>query len=97
MAAVSLWVPVPFYLATVGDPLANKTILEFFNDRLGLGVDLGDMDAEISQQHELIAKLRNDLPDVDDTIKKLENNLTISEEENQKLVAEIEKALNNKT
>ena len=53
----------------------------------------GDLDEEIRQQNQAIAEMRASSPDVDESIRRLENNLRLSDEENQRLVKEIEKFL----
>jgi proteasome assembly chaperone (PAC2) family protein len=93
---VSLWVPIPFYLVAVDDPKARRRVLEFFNQRFNFGIDLSDLDEEIRQQDEKIAEVRNSFPDIDESISRLESNLRLSEEENQKLVQEIGKFLREK-
>lgn len=90
---VSLWVPIPFYLLAVDDPKAEKRVLEFFNRRFDLGLDLSDLDKEIKNQNVKLAQARESSPDIDEAIKRLESNLTLSPEENQRLVREIEKSL----
>ncbi|MFC1940360.1 PAC2 family protein [Chloroflexota bacterium] len=93
LIGVNLWVPIPFYLVTVDDPKAEKRVLEFFNQRFELGIDLSDLDEGVRQQNEKIVQVRSNFPDIDESIRRLESNLTISPEENQKLVTEIEKFL----
>lgn len=93
---VSLWVPIPFYLVAVDDLTAEKRVLEFLNQRLDLGIDLSDLDEEIRQQNEIITEVRNRFPDIDESIQRLESRVRLSEEENQKLVREIEKFLRKK-
>jgi len=88
---VNLWVPVPFYLVAVDDPKARRRVLEVFNQRFDLGIDLSDLDEEIRQQNQAIAEVRSSSPDIDESIKRLESNLRLSEEESQRLVKEIEK------
>lgn len=90
---VNLWVPIPFYLVTGDDPKAQRRILEFFNQRFDLGIDFGDLEEESGRQNQMIAEMRNDFPDIDGPIKRLESNLMLSEEESQRLVREIEKLL----
>ncbi|MDD5190442.1 MAG: PAC2 family protein, partial [Dehalococcoidales bacterium] len=46
----NLWVPVPFYLVGQTDPRAQKTILEFLDNRILLALDYKNLD--ISQQHQ---------------------------------------------
>jgi len=93
---VSLWVPIPFYLVAVEDPEAEKKVLEFLNQRFVLGIDFHDLDEEIRKQNEKIAQMRIHLPEVDEYIRKLESNLRLSEEENERLVKEIEEFLQEK-
>ncbi len=90
---VNLWVPVPFYLLAVGDPSAEKKTLEFFHQRFGLQIDLSDLDEEIIEQNAKIAELRQRSPEIDQLLTKLESNLSLSQEENEKLVKEIEEFL----
>ncbi|MFH1381866.1 MAG: PAC2 family protein [Chloroflexota bacterium] len=91
--AVSLWAAIPFYLTTVNDVEAERRVLEFFNNRFNLGMDFSDLDEEISRQNQAIARVRAGSPDVDESIRKLENNLSLGEEETQKLIKEIDKVL----
>ena len=93
---VNLWVPIPFYLVSVNDPKSEKAALEFFNQRFGLGIDLSDLDEEIRRQNQIIAEARGSFPDIDQSISKLESNLRLSDEENQRLVIEIERLLRGK-
>lgn len=93
---VNLWVPIPFYLAASEDPTAEKRVLEFFNQRLDLGIDLSDLDEEIRRQNEKLAEVRSSFPDVDESVRRLESNLRLSEEESQRLIKDIEKFLREK-
>lgn len=90
---VNLWVPIPFYLVAANDPEAQRRVLEFFNQRFSLGIDFNDLDDETRRQNQLITKLRNSSPDIDESIRRLESNLMLSEEENQTLVKEMDKFL----
>ncbi len=93
---VSLWVPIPFYLVAADDPKAQRRVLEFFNQRFDLGIDFSDLEEEIRHQNQVIAEVRNSFSDIDESIRKLESNLRLSEEESQRLVREIEKFLREK-
>jgi proteasome assembly chaperone (PAC2) family protein len=93
---VTLWVAIPFYLATVGDPKAQKILLDFFNKRFNLGLDLSDLDEEIRQQNVKIFELRNRNPEVDAYINKLESNTRLTDDESQDLIAEMERFLGEK-
>jgi len=90
---VSLWVPIPFYLAAMEDPQAQKKVLNFLNERLDLKIDFGDVDQEIREQNEQLTRARSLFPEIDDYINRLESNLTLSEEENGELIKKIEEFL----
>jgi proteasome assembly chaperone (PAC2) family protein len=87
---VSLWVPIPFYLAAMKDAQAQKKVLSFLNERLDLKIDFSDLDQEIREQNEQLARARSRFPQIDDYINRLESNLTLSEEENGELIKKIE-------
>jgi proteasome assembly chaperone (PAC2) family protein len=87
---VSLWVPIPFYLAVMEDAQAQKKILSFLNERLDLEIDFSDLDREVREQNEQLAQLRSRFPQIDDYINRLESNLMLSEEENGELIKKIE-------
>jgi proteasome assembly chaperone (PAC2) family protein len=87
---VSLWVPVPFYLAEMEDTQAQKKVLSFLNERLALEIDFSDLDQEIREQNEQLARARSRFPQIDDYINRLESNLMLSEEENGELIKKIE-------
>lgn len=89
VAAASLWVPIPFYLVAAEDPRAWRKTVEFLDRRFGLGIDLGDLDEDVARQDEKIAELRSRSSEVDSYIRKLESNLGLTEEENEKLVKEV--------
>jgi len=87
---VSLWVPIPFYLATTEDAQAQKRVLSFLSERLDLRIDFADLDEEIRKQNELLAKARSRSPHIDDCVSRLERNLMLSEEENAELIRKVE-------
>jgi len=87
---VSLWVPIPFYLAAAEDAQAQKKVLSFLNERLDLKMDFSDLDQEIREQNEQLAQARSRFPQIDDYINRLESNLMLSEEENGELIKKIE-------
>jgi proteasome assembly chaperone (PAC2) family protein len=89
----SLWVPIPFYLMAVEDPQAWKEPLKFFDQRFALGLDFTDLDEEIERQNEQLAQLRACSPEIDSYIRRLEIKLSLTEEENEKLVKEVEEFL----
>lgn len=89
----TLWVPVPFYLAGNDDPSAQKKIMEFLDNRLNLRLNFARIDVEIMRQEERLARLRQEKPEIDRTLQKLEDNLALSETEHETLVKEIEEYL----
>jgi len=93
---VSLWPVIPFYLAGVDDWEAQKRVLEFLDERFGLGIDFSDINEDVAKQNEKIAQLRTRSPEVDNYVQKLESNLTLTEEESEKLVREVEEFLGRK-
>ena len=90
---VSLWVPIPFYLAAMEDPQAQKKVLSFLSERLHLEIDFSDVDQEIREQNEQLARARSLFPKIDDYINRLESNLMLSEKENEELIRKIEEFL----
>jgi len=87
---VSLWVPIPFYLLAMEDAQAQRKVLSFLNERLDLKIDFSDLDQEIREQNEQLARARSRFPQIDDYINRLESNLMLSEEENGELIKKIE-------
>lgn len=90
---INLWVPIPSYLVTNEDPRAQKRVLQFFDERLGLNIDFSDINHEVEEQNEKLAQARLRLPEVDDYIRRLESNLSLSQEENERLTKEVEEFL----
>ncbi|MDH4067549.1 MAG: PAC2 family protein [Dehalococcoidia bacterium] len=90
---VSVWVLIPFYLAAMEDPQAQRKVLSFLSERLGLRIDFSDLDQEIGEQNEQLAVARSRFPQIDDYINRLESNLVLSREENGELVKKIEEFL----
>lgn len=93
LPGAGLWVPVPFYLVAADDPQAWRKMIAFLDRRLQLGIDLANLDREVAQQNERLAQLRSGSPDIDACISKLETNQTLSEEENETLVREVQHLL----
>jgi predicted ATP-grasp superfamily ATP-dependent carboligase len=82
----SIWVPIPFYLLSVDDPRARRKTIDFINNRFSLGIDLADIDEEIHQQNTLIAQIANQFPELDELLHKLESNVSLTEEENNRMI-----------
>ncbi len=93
IAGISLWVPVPFYLLAAEDPWACKKVMEFFDRRFDLNINFASIDDEIARQDREIAQVRNQVPELDSYISKLENNLGLTVDESEKLVKELEEWL----
>jgi proteasome assembly chaperone (PAC2) family protein len=85
-----LWVPVPFYLVSAEDPRACKRVIEFLDNRLGLGIDYSDLNDEITEQNKKMAELTSQMPELGGYIQKLETSLVLSSEEGEKLAKEVE-------
>src|SRR4030042_459011 len=81
----AIWVPVPFYLVSAGDPRAFRKTADFLNKRFSLNIDLSDIDEEIHTQNAKIARVANQFPEVDEFLHRLESNIALSEEENNRL------------
>lgn len=90
---IGLWVPIPFYLLSVEDPLGWKKVIEFLNVRFSLQLAFSDLDKEISTQSDKLSRLALRLPEIDQCFWKIERNLSLTEEENRKLIEEIEESL----
>jgi proteasome assembly chaperone (PAC2) family protein len=89
----ALWMPVPFYLVSIGDPRACKKTVDFFNKRFELDIDLSVFDEEIHRQNEKIARLANRFLELDDFLHKLEANVSLTDEESSRLVQLMEEHL----
>jgi proteasome assembly chaperone (PAC2) family protein len=91
--AACLWVPVPFYLMTAEDPEACKKVLGVLNTRLQLHLNFRNLDNEMLEQNQKIARARREFPELDEYISKLESNLGLTAEEGEKLVKEMDELL----
>ncbi len=91
--AASLWVPVPFYLSATEDLSACRKIIDFFDKRFALGLDLRDLYYAEARQNEKLAEIRFSFPDIDGFIKNLEDNVPLSQEDSEKLAKDIEEYL----
>jgi len=93
IVGASLWGEVPYYLAAQEDPRAWETLIELFNKRFNLGIDLGEINRAIEKQEEMIDKMRMENTEIDEYIRKLETFRTLTHDESEKLVNEIENLL----
>ncbi|MGI2335178.1 MAG: PAC2 family protein [Dehalogenimonas sp.] len=89
LEAVSLWVPVPFFLATHTDEGGVRRTLAFLREKLALPLDLeGAVKAE-QQLREKLGQLRTGSADVDRALTMLESNLSLTEYEAGQLAAAV--------
>jgi len=90
---VNLWVPVPYYLASIDDPRACKRLIYFFNSKFDLGVDFTKLDGQIAQQDDQIARLFQRSPEIEAFVRRLEAGDGLDGEESEKLAREMAEAL----
>jgi predicted ATP-grasp superfamily ATP-dependent carboligase len=91
--AASLWVPMPFYLVAAEDAAACRKVVDFFDKKLTLGMDLTDLDEAVARQNEKLDQIRFSFPEVDSYIRNLESNVALSQEDSEKLAKDIEEYL----
>ena len=96
LRSVSLWPQIPFYLTACEDPQAIKLTLAFLNRKLNLKMDLKEWDETVREQYVKISLLRARNPEVQTFIERLETGLSLTEEEEMKLVEEVPKFLRKK-
>lgn len=82
----SLWVPVPFYLLATGDFRACRKIIDFLNGRFDLRIDFAKLEEEIARQNKKITQITSRFPELGDFIHRLESNLSLTEEESNRLI-----------
>ncbi len=85
----SIWVDVPFYLAPLKDPVAQKKLLEFFGQKFNLHIDLRELDNEIKDQNEKIVKLMEQDSEINSFINLLESGMSLEREDQLKLAKQI--------
>jgi proteasome assembly chaperone (PAC2) family protein len=91
--AASLWVPVPFYMVSINDLRACRRVVDFLSQRLDLDMDFTSIDKLLGEQNQAILRATEIFPEIMDTIRKLETNSNISENESTRLVEVIEECL----
>lgn len=97
LPGASLWVPIPFYLLAWDDAAAQKRVLEFLDQRLALHLDFGELDNRIREENDRLAQARQQSPELDGYITRLESNQPLTQEESEKLVKGIQEYLSRKT
>ena len=93
IGGVNLWEEIPFYLAQEEDPRAWKTMIEFFDKRFNLALNLDEIDQRIEEQEQRINQLRIAKPEIDECLAKLERGGELTQTESEKLVKEIDDLL----
>jgi predicted ATP-grasp superfamily ATP-dependent carboligase len=91
--AVSLWLPVPFYLASLIDQGGAARLLSFFRQKLALPVDSEPVAEAARKQREQIATLRASSPEVEKYLNMLESNLSLTEYAAGTLAAAVRQSL----
>ncbi|MEW6585944.1 MAG: PAC2 family protein [Nitrospirota bacterium] len=86
---LSLWLEVPFYLASVRDYQAIKTALSFFGERFNLGLDLEGLDRRIRRQNDELDRLRTENFEINRYLGLLESGLGLKEDIRVKLAREV--------
>ena len=91
--AVSLWVPVPFYLAPFVDQGATRRVLAFLGKKLALPLELETaVEAENAQRTKL-GVLRGMSAEVEKSLTMLESNLSLTEYEIGQLAMAVRESL----
>lgn len=90
---VCLWVPIPFYLATVGDRRAEITVISHFSEWFKWRLDVSDLEREAKRQQEAIDRVREDNAEIDDYLSRVESRQDLTQEEHLKLIKAIEEGL----
>jgi len=91
--AVSLWLPVPFYLAPLSDAGGVYKILSVLRHKLALQIDTAAASESARMQRERLAALRGSTADIEKYLNMLESNLSLTEYEAGALAAAVRQAL----
>ena len=70
--------------------------MEFLNQRFRWEIDLSEFDTTIKSQNQKINEVRSLYPEIDTLLARLESNLPLTEDENLKLVKQVETYLKEK-
>ena len=96
LQGANLWVPVTFYLMNSDDPRGQRRVLEFLDSRLGLQLSFAQSDEDIRRQDDRIVRLRQEQPEIDKIIGKLETEERLTEAEHEQLIREVDEYLRKK-
>ena len=91
--AVSLWQPVPFYLAPFTDETGAHKVVSLFRQKMALPINPESLAAAARNQREGLAALRSSTPDVEKYLNMLESNLSLTEYEAGALAAAVRQVL----
>ncbi len=96
---ISLWGRVPNYISEIPNPQVCQAILMVLTRMLGIKIDFSEIEAEArhssKQIEELVSYVRQQDPELDQHIEKLERGMSVeaSEEDKQRFFEEIEEFL----
>jgi proteasome assembly chaperone (PAC2) family protein len=79
--SVSLWAPVPHYIAAPPNPPATLGLLQRFGSLLGLHLDLGRLEESVGSWRERVDEVAGDDEDVRTYVRKLEERYDAEEQE----------------
>jgi predicted ATP-grasp superfamily ATP-dependent carboligase len=82
----TLWASMPFYMVGLQDPASVRTIVSFIDRRLKLGLNLSQLDKDVSRQNSRVREVRRSLPEVDDLLRRIESRTMINEEDSEKIL-----------
>lgn len=91
--AISLWQPVPYYLAPFTDETGSERVMNLLRKKLAIPVDSAHLGGAARAQREKIAGMRSSNPDIEKYLGMLESNLNLTEYEAGALGAAIRQAL----
>ena len=91
--AVSLWQPIPYYLAPFTDETGAQRAVSLFRQKLRILVDFEPLAEAARKQREKIGALRVSTPDIDKYLNMLESNLSLTEYEAGALAAAVRQNL----
>ncbi len=96
---LSLWGRVPSYIGEIPNPRVCETILRVLTPMLGINIDFSEIESEVryanKQIDEIVNYIREQNPDLDRHIRKLEKGISseTSEEDRKRVFKEIEEFL----
>jgi len=86
LAAMSLWVAVPFYMAAVNDFRAAGAVLDFLAKKQQFAIDFAGFEARIAGQEQALNRLRTENAEIGESISALENSAGLTDTEQMELI-----------